>query len=111
MIEGLPLWIVILDYVLGMVMWTLIGRFGIEADAGRRVGDYPVATRYQPDEPPLPMTPAHLTAVRDAARARRAPGVHVFDEFVLVNGQGPRTAAAFITRTMRQSLARRLRPR
>lgn len=29
MIEGLPLWIVILDYVLGMVMWTLIGRFGM----------------------------------------------------------------------------------
>ena len=29
MIEGLPIWIVILDYVLGMVMWTLIGRFGM----------------------------------------------------------------------------------
>jgi hydroxyacylglutathione hydrolase len=70
--------------------------------------DYPVATRYQPDEPPLPMTPAHLTAVRDAARARRGPGVHVFDEFVLVNGQGPRTAASLITRTMRQRLARKL---
>ena len=26
MIEGIPLWIVILDYILGMVMWTLIGR-------------------------------------------------------------------------------------
>jgi hydroxyacylglutathione hydrolase len=70
--------------------------------------DYPVATRYQPDEPPLPMTPAHLTAVRDAARARRSPGVHVFDECVLVNGQGPRTAAAFISRTMRQRLTRKL---
>ncbi len=29
MIEGLPLWAVILDYVLGMIMWTLIGRFGM----------------------------------------------------------------------------------
>ena len=29
MIGELPLWVVILDYVLGMVMWTLIGRFGM----------------------------------------------------------------------------------
>jgi len=28
-IEGIPLWAVVLDYVLGMVMWTLIGRFGM----------------------------------------------------------------------------------
>jgi len=24
-----PLWVVIIDYVLGVVMWTLIGRFGM----------------------------------------------------------------------------------
>lgn len=29
MIEGIPLWAVVLDYVLGMIMWTLIGRFGM----------------------------------------------------------------------------------
>ena len=29
MIEGIPLWVVLLDYLLGMVMWTLIGRFGM----------------------------------------------------------------------------------
>ena len=29
MIEGIPLWAVALDYVLGMIMWTLIGRFGM----------------------------------------------------------------------------------
>ena len=29
MIEGIPLWVVALDYVLGMMMWTLIGRFGM----------------------------------------------------------------------------------
>jgi len=28
-IAGLPLWVVVLDYVLGMIMWTLIGRFGM----------------------------------------------------------------------------------
>ena len=26
MIEAFPLWVIVLDYVLGMVMWTLIGR-------------------------------------------------------------------------------------
>ena len=29
MIEQLPIWIVAIDYVLGMIMWTLIGRFGM----------------------------------------------------------------------------------
>jgi hypothetical protein len=29
MIEGIPLWVILLDYLLGMVMWTLIGRFGM----------------------------------------------------------------------------------
>ncbi len=26
MFEGMPLWVLILDYLLGVVMWTLIGR-------------------------------------------------------------------------------------
>ena len=29
MIEGFPLWVIVVDYLLGMVMWTLIGRFGM----------------------------------------------------------------------------------
>lgn len=29
MIQNIPLWAVILDYALGVVMWTLIGRFGM----------------------------------------------------------------------------------
>lgn len=29
MTEQFPLWILALDYVLGMIMWTLIGRFGM----------------------------------------------------------------------------------
>ena len=29
MIEGIPLWAVVLDYLLGMIMWTLIARFGM----------------------------------------------------------------------------------
>lgn len=26
---GFPLWVVVIDYLLGMIMWTLIGRFGM----------------------------------------------------------------------------------
>lgn len=26
---GFPLWVVVIDYLLGMVMWTLVGRFGM----------------------------------------------------------------------------------
>lgn len=29
MLEGFPLWVLIVDYTLGMVMWTLIGRAGM----------------------------------------------------------------------------------
>ena len=29
MIEAFPIWVVVIDYVLGMIMWTLIGRFGM----------------------------------------------------------------------------------
>ncbi len=29
MTEAFPLWVIILDYVMGAIMWTLIGRFGM----------------------------------------------------------------------------------
>lgn len=29
MIDGFPIWVLAIDYVLGMVMWTLIGRFAM----------------------------------------------------------------------------------
>lgn len=49
--------------------------------------DYPLGSRYQPDEPPLQMTVAQLTAVRDAAHAvADRPGAHSFSEFIIFNG-------------------------
>ncbi len=49
--------------------------------------DYPLGTRFQPDEPPLEMTVAQLLAVRDAARSVAArPGAHAFDDFIIFNG-------------------------
>ena len=29
MIEGFPIWVIAVDYILGMIMWTLIGRFAM----------------------------------------------------------------------------------
>ncbi len=29
MTEGFPIWVIVIDYAFGMVMWTLIGRFGM----------------------------------------------------------------------------------
>ena len=29
MVQGLPLWVLVVDYLLGVVMWTLIGRFAM----------------------------------------------------------------------------------
>lgn len=49
--------------------------------------DYPIGTKYQPDEPPLQMTVAQLAAVRDAAGpAASRLGVHTFDDFIIYSG-------------------------
>jgi hypothetical protein len=29
MTEAFPIWVIVIDFVLGMIMWTLIGRFGM----------------------------------------------------------------------------------
>ena len=29
MLEAFPIWVIVADYLLGVVMWTLIGRFGM----------------------------------------------------------------------------------
>jgi hydroxyacylglutathione hydrolase len=44
--------------------------------------DYPLGATYQPDERHLQLTPDHLSAIRDAARATR-PGVYRSDDFIL----------------------------
>jgi hydroxyacylglutathione hydrolase len=50
--------------------------------------DYPVGTRYQPDEPPLPMTPRQLRDVAAAARAvKDRSGAHAFDDVIIFNGR------------------------
>jgi hydroxyacylglutathione hydrolase len=58
---------------------------GCHIEMTRQPGvDYPVRTTYQPDEPPLEMTVAHLHAVRAALdEVGTEPARRAFDEFIL----------------------------
>jgi hydroxyacylglutathione hydrolase len=58
---------------------------GCHIEMTRQPGvDYPVRTTFQPDEPPLEMTPAHLRAVRAALdEAGPTPARRVHDDFIL----------------------------
>ena len=29
MFEGIPIWVILIDYMMGLLMWTLVGRFGM----------------------------------------------------------------------------------
>lgn len=29
MFEGIPIWVILIDYIMGLLMWTLVGRFGM----------------------------------------------------------------------------------
>ncbi|WP_236652435.1 MBL fold metallo-hydrolase [Streptacidiphilus neutrinimicus] len=74
--------------------------------------DYPIGARYQPDERAPQMTPAQLTAVRDASVAvagRR--GVHRFDDFVVYNEPRRRDMLRLTARGLANKAADRLRLR
>jgi glyoxylase-like metal-dependent hydrolase (beta-lactamase superfamily II) len=79
---------------------------GCHIEMSRTPGrDYPMGTRYQPDEPPLQMSVAQLAAVRDAAHAAAAaPGVHVHDDFIVFNGTGRLATVKLLARTLRQRI-------
>jgi hypothetical protein len=66
--------------------------------------DYPVRTRYQPDEPPLQMTPRQLREVAVAAATiKDKPGAHRFDDVIIFNG---RCAPAMLKQMARLQIAR-----
>ncbi len=63
--------------------------------------DYPIGTKYQPQEAPLPMTVAQLRAVRDAASAvADQPGAHQFDDFAIFHGPCRTAMARQVARTL-----------
>lgn len=67
--------------------------------------DYPMGTRYQPDEVPLQMTVDQLREVREAVHVASAkPGVYPHDEFIIVSGMGIGTITKLMFRGLRQRL-------
>jgi hydroxyacylglutathione hydrolase len=81
---------------------------GCHIEMSKRPGrDYPFGAKYQPDEAPLPMTPAQLVEVRDAAhRAAAKKGLYVSDEFIIVNGMGAGSQIRLLLRSLGQRLRR-----
>ncbi len=81
---------------------------GCHVEMSMRPGrDYPIGSRYQPDEVAIQMTVAQLVTARDAAKASTKPGVHKFDDFIIYNG--PCRGAVFrqLARTMLRRATRR----
>jgi glyoxylase-like metal-dependent hydrolase (beta-lactamase superfamily II) len=82
---------------------------GCHIETDIRTGrDYPIATTYQPDEPPLQMPVARIVEIRDAARSvADRPGVHHVAGVVIWNGMRRRDVA----RGSARALLHRLSPR
>jgi len=72
----------LIDFCSGRCVTHVLGcHIEMTRQSGR---DYPVRTTYQPDEPPLEMTPDHLRAIRAAiGSVGERPGQHAFDDFVI----------------------------
>ncbi len=71
--------------------------------------DYPLGSRYQPDEPSPFMTVAQLRAVRHAFEAvAHRPGIHRFDDVVFCIGEGPRVVVPLQARALVEQLRWRL---
>jgi glyoxylase-like metal-dependent hydrolase (beta-lactamase superfamily II) len=71
--------------------------------------DYFLGSRYQPNEPPLQMTPDQLRSLRDAAVSiADRPGTHRFDDFVIYHGTGLRTQLPVVARGLVGQLRDRL---
>ncbi|MGC0315214.1 hypothetical protein [Kitasatospora acidiphila] len=74
--------------------------------------DYPFGSQYQPDERAPQMTPAQLTAVRDAAvsvAGRR--GVHRFDDVFIYNEPHRRDVYRLLARGLTHKALGRLKPK
>lgn len=82
---------------------------GCHIEMSRQPGkDYPLGTKYQPEEPPLQMSMAQLRTVRTAAQAAAAkPGIYVHADFIIVNGMGLKNTLRLLIRSTLQRLGLR----
>jgi hydroxyacylglutathione hydrolase len=72
--------------------------------------DYPIGTKYQPDEHALPMTTADLAAVLRAAESvADKPGATVFDDFVIYHGPCQGDVLRQAARSLLNQLGNRVR--
>ena len=88
-VKDFPAFVASLDRLVELATERPVTRvLGCHIEMTRTPGrDYPIGCTYQPDEPPLAMTVAQLTAVRDAAHeVADRPGVHHRDDFIIWNG-------------------------
>jgi hydroxyacylglutathione hydrolase len=95
-VSDMPAFVASLDRLAGFAAARPVSHvLGCHIEMTRRPDrDYPLGCLYQPDEPPLQMTVAQLSAVRDAAHeAADRPGVHGFGGFFIYNGPCERAMA------------------
>ncbi len=87
---------------------TVTHIMGGHVEMTRRPGrDHPLGALHQPNEAPLPMTPARLDAVRAAvASVGDRRGIHRFADFIIVHRPGPLAMAGMIGRALGHRLAR-----
>jgi hydroxyacylglutathione hydrolase len=105
-----PAFVASLDRLVGFAAARPVTHvMGCHIEMSRRPGrDYPIGSRYQPDEAPLEMTVEQLVAVRDAAKAVAAkPGAHTFDDFIIFNGPCRAAVVRQLARGAWRRLARR----
>ena len=89
---------------------TVTHVLGCHVEMTRRPGrDYPLGSRYQPDEPSPFMTAAQLRSARDAFRTvAHRPGIHRFDDVVFCVGEGPRVLVPLQLRALVEQVRWRL---
>jgi glyoxylase-like metal-dependent hydrolase (beta-lactamase superfamily II) len=74
---------------------------GCHIEMGRDGSDFPVGCRHQPDEVPLPLSPADLVTIRDATRAAGGrSGVYPAGPALLWNGPCRRATARQLARLL-----------
>jgi glyoxylase-like metal-dependent hydrolase (beta-lactamase superfamily II) len=86
---------------------------GCHVEMKKRPGrDYPLGATYQPHERALELTPGHLTAIRDAAKATGRRRVRRYADFIVYLEPGRRETRALLARgRANKLLTRLLRPR